>query len=75
MWIPKPIYEKAPHFWFLAGIFSIAAALYIGFDYKPTTYYIGLGFFCCGYGAAILTLRMRYRRNAEASEENGNAAE
>lgn len=61
MWLPTPVYEKVPQFWFLIGLLFIGAGLYIGFEYVLTAYYVGLGILCCGYGLGIYVLRLRHR--------------
>jgi hypothetical protein len=63
MWIPEPLYEKIPHFWFLAGIMFISTGLYLGFEFPTTFVYAVLGVVCCLSGIGIFTLRVRYRAN------------
>ena len=67
MWIPEPIYEKIPHFWFLSGIMFISTGLYLGFEYSTTILYVGLGAVCCLCGIGIFTLRVRYRENSDTN--------
>ena len=70
MWIPTPVYEKVPQFWLLMGLLFIGAGLYIGFEYVLTTYYVGLGFLCCGYGLGIYVLRLRHRQSEDPQDES-----
>ena len=62
MWLPTPVYERIPHFYFLAGLLLMADGLYLGFDYAVSFYYIGFGFLSSTYGVAIRVLRSRYRQ-------------
>lgn len=68
MWLPAPIYEKIPHFWFFAGIFLIAMGLYLGYAFTQTMFYLGMGASCCLIGAGVFVLRMRHRRSESSNE-------
>ncbi len=69
MWLPTPIYERIPQFWFLLGLLFVAAGVYLGFDFAPTMWYLGLGFACCTYGAGIFLVRLRHRRVPQVTEQ------
>ena len=73
MWIPTPIYERIPQFWFLLGLLFVAAGLYLGLDYALAFGYAVIGVACCGYGIGIAVMRSRYRNNAVA--DTGAATE
>jgi hypothetical protein len=75
MSLPTPVYERVPQFWFLIGFLFISAGMYIGFDYVLTMYYVGLGFVCCGYGLAILMLRLHYRQGKKENDHSIGIAE
>lgn len=32
IWLPTPIYERIPHFYFLAGLLFMTDGLYLGFE-------------------------------------------
>ena len=68
MWIPTPIYERIPQFWFLLGLLFIAAGLYVGFEYALIFWYGGIGFACCMYGVGIFFVRRGYRRGRQVAE-------
>jgi len=68
MWIPSPVYERIPQFYFLVGLLLIADGIYLGFDFAPTPYYVGLGLASCAYGLAIRIMRIRYRRDQSAAD-------
>ena len=72
MWLPTPIYERFPQFWFLLGILIILNSLYIGLDVGFSLVYVLVGFGCCVYGTAIAVLRMKSRH--DSSEHSDNAA-
>jgi hypothetical protein len=40
MWLPTPIYERTPLLWLLMAILFVVLALYIGFAYKLTIFYL-----------------------------------
>lgn len=75
MWIPSPIYERIPQFWFLLGLLFITAGLYLGFEYVLSFYYCALGSLCCVYAAAIFFMRLNYRQNSTAVKQEAEAAE
>lgn len=62
MWLPTPVYERIPQFWFLLGLLFVANGLYLGIDFAISLLYIAMGFACCAYGIGIAVVRMRYRR-------------
>jgi len=68
MWLPEPIYEKMPHFWFLAGIMFISTGLYLGFQFAATFWYAALGVICCSCGIWVFTMRVRYRAEHDRPE-------
>ena len=69
MWLPTPIYERTPLLWLLMAILFVVLALYIGFAYKLTIFYLGLGVFCAGRGLHILSMRRNYRRKHSVEAE------
>jgi len=69
MWIPTPIYERIPQFWFLLGLLFITAGLYLGFEFVLSFYYAGLGALCCVYGGAIAMLRFRHRQDSQTNQQ------
>jgi hypothetical protein len=72
MWLPTPVYERVPQFWFLLGLLFIANGLYLGIDFPISLGYIAIGLCCCAYGAGIAVVRMRYRQ-ARSSEDDSEA--
>ena len=75
MWLPEPIYEKIPHFWFLAGIVFISTGLYLGFQFAATIWYVALGVICCSCGIWIFTMRVRYRAKHDRPETSAGIEE
>ena len=61
MWLPTPIYERTPQLWLLMAVAFVVLALYIGFAYKLTILYLGLGGFCAVRGLHIIVMRMKHR--------------
>ena len=74
MWIPTPIYERIPQFWFLLGLLFISNGLYIGFEFSISFVYIGVGMLCCSYGVVIFLMRLKYRQDEPANDDSANAA-
>jgi len=61
MWIPTPIYERVPQFWFLLGLLFMSSGTYIGFDYQLSFLYFGVGFACSFWGMWIFSMRTHAR--------------
>lgn len=62
MWLPTPIYERIPQFWFLLGLAFFAFGLYLGFEYQLIFAYLAVGVGCIARSAWILVMRSRYRK-------------
>ena len=60
MWVSRPIYESLPYLYMLAGVASLAAALYINHGYWPTICFI-TGLICLVAGLVVLLKRRDYR--------------
>ena len=73
MWLPTPIYERTPQLWLLVAALFVVLALYIGFTYKLTFFYLSLGVFCAVRGLHIMSMRRKYR--AAGSTESGFGAD
>ena len=71
MWLPTPIYEKTPQLWLLMAVLFVVLALYIGFAYKLTIFYLLLGLVCAVRGFQVWRMRRNFRRAAaEGSDVN-----
>ena len=68
MWLPTPLYERAPQFWLLLGLLLISAGAYLGFGHTMAFIYIGFGFFCIIWSAVIIAMRNKFRRRYTAAE-------
>ena len=77
MWIPKPLYDHAPLFWFLLGVLFLSGGLYLEFGQGLTVAYFVFAFFCIGLSAWTFISRLRYRRHAaqQTSEESADPVE
>ncbi len=62
MWLPTPVYERIPQFWFLLGLLFMSSGTYIGFDYDLSFFYFGVGFICSFWGLWIFSTRANARR-------------
>ena len=75
MWIPTPVYERIPQFWFLLGLLFIANGLYIGLDFAAAFGYGAIGLICCAYGVGIEVMRTRYRSNKSVDDDAAESVE
>ena len=67
MWLPTPVYERIPQFYFLLGLLFTANGLYIGFDFSIAFVYFAAGMLCSSYGIAIFLMRLASRSKPAAS--------
>ncbi|MDX1507596.1 MAG: hypothetical protein R3358_04910 [Woeseiaceae bacterium] len=58
MWLPTPVYERVPQYWFLLGVGFFAFGLYLGFDYPYVR-----GYFAVGAGCIICSIWVTYARH------------
>lgn len=61
MWLPTPIYERVPQFWFLLGLLFISSGVYLGFDYRLSFAYLFVGAICIVWSFVILVRRSHFR--------------
>lgn len=74
MWLPKPVYERIPQFYFLVGLLFVANGLYLGFDFVLAFYYIGFGLISCSYGVAIFMMRLQNRQGESSVQATATSA-
>ena len=72
MWIPKPLYERAPAYWLWIGLFLIVVGIYLGIEVARWYLYLGLivGGASCVWGFRTLSQRAMRREQAQESTEN-----
>jgi hypothetical protein len=75
MWLPTPVYERIPQFWFLMGLLFIANGLYLGIDFAISLGYVAVGFILCAYGVGVALVRVRHRKGRSANSEPVASAE
>ena len=67
MWLPTPVYERAPHYWLLLGFLFIVVGSYLGYANDPIFIYSGVavGIGCCAWGVRVLAKRAQSREKHE----------
>lgn len=68
MWLPTPIYERAPLFSLLLGLLFVSAGIYMGFESTMAFVYIGAGFFCISWSARVVIMRSKSRHYSPPAE-------
>lgn len=68
MWLPTPIYERAPQLWLLLGLLFISSGVFVGFEHAMAFVYIGVGFFCIAWSGCISLMRSKFRQRYRATE-------
>lgn len=53
MWIPTPIYDRAPRYWLFLGLFLIVTSTYLALQLNQPFFYFGgiAGTACCVWSA------------------------
>ena len=74
MWLPIPVYERIPQFYFLVGLLFMANGLYLGFEFVLAFYYIGFGLISCCYGVGIFMMRLQNRQGQSPVQATAAAA-
>lgn len=69
MWLPSPIYERAPQFWMLLGLLFMTGGAYVGFDYSASFLLYGFGFVCVGWSFCVSIMRSLNRKNPHVVEQ------
>jgi len=69
MWLPTPMYERIPQFWFLLGLLFIATGLLLGFEFVLTFWYMAIGIASASFGAGIFLTRLRHRMDTRGVAE------
>ncbi|MDJ0907684.1 MAG: hypothetical protein QNI99_00715 [Woeseiaceae bacterium] len=69
MWISKPIYESLPYFYLILGAISLAASMYVRYDYWPTICFV-TGVLCLVAGLVVLLKR----RDARINDRHGRTS-
>lgn len=62
MWLPTPLYERAPQFWLLLGLLFMSAGTYVGFEHTLAFVHFGVGFFSVAWSFGIWVMRSKHRR-------------
>lgn len=68
MWLPTPVYERIPQFFFLLGLLFIANGLYLGFDFAISFAYFAVGVLSSAYGCGVFLVRKASRSKAIDAE-------
>ncbi len=68
MWIPTPLYERLPQFWFLLGLLFIAIGLYLGLESAIALVYLAVGLSSCTFGMGIALVRLKHRTQPKTVE-------
>jgi hypothetical protein len=62
MWIPAPLYKRAPLYWLFLGLFLIVTSTYLAFQMNQPSFFFGsfAGVACCAWSAMTSWKRSLY---------------
>lgn len=65
MWLPSPLYEKAPHYWLFLGLFLIVVGTYLGLEIDSRYPFLGVGagLACCAWSVRTYWKRAFHREH------------
>jgi len=71
MWIPNPVYDRAPHYWLFLGLLLIIVGIYLGIEINSMYMYLGVA---AGLAACIWALRVFSKRGEKQSPASEGSA-
>lgn len=68
MWIPGPLYDRAPHYWLFVGLLLVVVGIYLGMEMHRAFLYIGvlLGGSSCAWALRVFQRRTQAPTDATA---------
>lgn len=71
MWLPTPVYEKAPLYWLLAGLLLAVIGIYLGLEvWRPYLFLgVGGGIISCAWGIRTYWKRSLNRESTAKTTE------
>lgn len=70
MWIPTPVYEKAPHYWLLLGLLFIVVGSYLGLQDGRSFMFggVAVGIACCLWSIRVFSKRAQSRVDGDEAQ-------
>jgi len=68
MWLPKTVYERVPQYWLLLGLLFMSSGMYLGFGYRLSYFYFGIGIICALWSMWTFSVRLRSRTTTHENE-------
>lgn len=68
MWIPGPLYDRAPHYWLFVGLLLVIVGIYLGMEMHRAFLYVGvlLGGLSCTWALKVFQSRSQPSATSEA---------
>jgi len=66
MWLPTPLYEKAPHYWLLLGLLLVVLGIYLGVEVGRFYLFLGVG---SGIASCAWSVRTYWQRSLRREGE------
>ncbi len=68
MWLPKTVYERVPQYWLVLGLLFMSSGMYLGFEYRLSYFYFGIGLICALWSMWAFSVRLRNRTTSHRAE-------
>ena len=70
MWLPKTVYERVPQYWLVLGLLFMSSGMYLGFEYRLSYFFFGIGLICALWSMWAFSVRLRSRTTPRDAESN-----
>ena len=70
MWLPKTVYERVPQYWLVLGLLFMSSGMYLGFEYRLSYFFFGIGLICALWSMWAFSVRLRSRTTPHDAESN-----
>lgn len=68
MWLPKTVYERVPQYWLMLGLLFMSSGMYLGFGYRLSYFYFGVGLVCALWSMWTFSVRLRNRMTSQPTD-------
>jgi hypothetical protein len=68
MWLPKTVYERVPQYWLMLGLLFMSSGMYLGFGYRLSYFYFGVGLVCALWSMWAFSVRLRNRMTSQPAD-------
>ena len=72
MWIPAPLYERAPKYWLFLGLLLMVTSTYLAFEMDRAFYFVGS---IAGMASCVWSAMTAWKRSLYSEESDQDVTE